>query len=139
MIHTNELMLGNCVELGNGNYVKITGITDISCSYVDSKTNEAHVCSKTSLHGIPITEELLEKCGFIRSSLYDDGGNCFFIGLLKSWIIDGEMLLKAHCIDSEFTKINREMAVSEIYKIHFLHELQNAYFMLTKKHLEIKL
>lgn len=147
MIHTQELMLGNWVEYSTGLNgesrsfpMYVTAIFDDEV-YLDFPGNDADPWEvrDEDLLGIPITAELLEKCGFIRSSLREYGSNCFFIGLLKSWIVNGELFLTSHCIDSEFTKINREMAVSKIYKINFIHELQNAYFMLTKKHLEVKL
>lgn len=119
MIKTNELMLGNWVELGNGNCVKITGIIDISCSYVDSKTNETHVCTNTSFHGIPITAELLEKFVYLGHDRICKIGDTILHQTRQGFEI---------CLFGQF-----------IQGIQFLHELQNAYFMLTKKQLEVKL
>lgn len=147
MIHTNELMLGNWVEYATGLNgenrsipMYVTGIFSDTV-YLNFDGNEGDVFEEEeeNLIGIPITEELLEKCGFIRSNKWEDGSNCFLLDSLKSWLIDGEMCIEADNLHSIMEPYMGEFPVNKVYEIHFLHELQNTYFMLTKKHLEIKL
>lgn len=123
MIHTSELMLGNWVTyLGTPMYV--TGIFSDTV-YLNFEGNEGDVfeIEEESLMGIPITEELLEKCGF--KEFRRRGG---FVAYSDNGYEYGNKLVLDHG-DYSLVGIN--------YGLHFLHELQNAYYMLTKKELEI--
>lgn len=119
MIHTNELMLGNWVEFeGLPNKVTWIGSNHV---WLNGETVNHHY---TGIDGIPITEELLEKCGFTkiegeRSYRIDDVVIIYGVPSTKCWMIKMFAFGKIPVFD--------------------IHELQNAYFMLTKKHLEVKL
>lgn len=84
--------------------------------------NEADplVIEDKDLLGIPITAELLEKCGYE-------------LGHDSIWKV-GDTILHQ-------TRHGFEVSLfgQFIEGIHFLHELQNAYRMLTKKEFEVKL
>lgn len=137
MIKTNELMLGNWVEYATGLNgdnrsipMKVVALFG-DCAYLDFDGNPGDVWEEEwkNLLGIPITEELLEKCGFHYSEVRDieTCGTPYRNRNVLAFLADGNVVLY-----TDETKHN-------ITDIHFLHELQNAYFMLTKKHLEVKL
>lgn len=130
-MHTNELMLGNWVEYATGingdkrsipMYVKAIFRDEV---YLDFDGNEGDVWEEKeeNLLGIPITEELLEKCGFDKGPgfLYQIGFDTFI----------------SVQVFPDFARLHFKGIVFGDFR--FLHELQNAYFMLTKKNIEIKL
>ena len=128
MIRTDELMLGNWVEYATGlNNDKrsipmyVTAIFDDEV-YLDFPGNEGDPFEvrDEDLLGIPITDELLEKCGF--DMCHD-----------HIWKV-GDTILFQNPDDFDLN-----LDGQHIHGIIFLHELQNAYFMLTRKHLEVKL
>lgn len=121
MIAANELRLGNWVEhMTNGNKWQIT-ISDFVEEY---EMGQAMFHMKP----IPLTPEILEKCGFQlapqRISIYEKG-------LLRLW------LGHTGCIAYLINKDTRESHY--IRDIQHLHQLQNLYFALTGEELEIKL
>lgn len=131
MIHTNELMLGNWVEYATGlNNDKrsipmyVTAIFDDEV-YLDFPGNEGDPFEvrDEDLLGIPITEELLEKCWFVYNESY------------KCYIFDGIRVGEHKCRDKFYVS----NGLYGTAYINFLHELQNAYFMLTREHFEVKL
>lgn len=131
MIHTNELMLGNWVEYATGlngekrsipMYVKAIDEDEALLSFEGNEA-DLFIIEDKDLLGIPITEELLEKCGFRCDWKYN-----------KIWELG--------CVLFEFEDSRKWVLCrwgQRIENIEFLHELQNAYFMLTKKHLDVKL
>lgn len=125
-------MLGNWVEYATGlNKEKrsipmyVTGIFSDTV-YLNFDGNEGDVFDEEekNLLGIPITEDLLEKCGFYINK--DVPNNRLFIL--------GDVIL---VFDSNRSVIHNEDQCIE--NISFLHELQNSYRMITKKELEVKL
>ena len=123
MIHTQELMLGNWVYAYNEPCL-VYGICQRAIQADIRGTGHAiKAINQEKLEPIPITEELLEKCGFRKGKYYWFGPNEIEVSLEKSAVL-------MDFIGDEDWRIK---------DIHFLHELQNSYFMLTKKHLEVKL
>lgn len=126
MINTNELMLGNYVELSNGNIVRIKRINEVNISYYDNSIDQYLDVMFKDIYPIPITEEILEKCGFYKcdrlnnmpANYYsNDEGNK--IGYHKE--SDKYLLIGMYC------------------EFKYLHELQNIYYLLTKKQLNVNL
>lgn len=121
MVNTNELMLGNWV-LHNSKPIKVAGVTE---NRIASFANEIGVRLVFSIkideiESISITDTLLEKCGFTKER--------------NLWIIDESMIFEP------FRSANVLCYYGQrIEGIKYLHELQNAYFMLTKKQLSIDL
>lgn len=123
MISANEIRIGNYVSLKCGTHVPIAdgGILAISQK-------------RFECYPIPLTPEILEKCGFQRHKCGISGAdmwqgmdgwsidNPFFSG----WLFrgDGYMLRLVGYYNSE---------------IYFLHQLQNLYWCLCGKELEINL
>lgn len=128
MINTNELMLGNWVEYATGlnndkrsipMYVRAIDEDEVLLSF-DGNEADPFVIEDKDLLGIPITVELLEKFGF--DMCHD-----------HIWKV-GDTILFQNRDD-----LDLNLDGQHIHGIIFLHELQNAYFMLTRKHLEVKL
>ena len=78
----------------------------------------------SKLHGIPLTPEILEKCGFRRHDNYFNHDNFDGFHILRYH--DGECVIELgdqfHILSAPFS---------------FLHQLQNLYFALTGKELTI--
>lgn len=83
--------------------------------------------------GVPLTEELLRKCPDLRAGKNSDGQVSFYV--MKSrfevkWTIE-------HWEETEY---NEECYfVYGIGKLHYLHELQNVFFIKERKELNIEL
>lgn len=113
---TDKLMSGNWLysELNKQNF----------CATPEDIFNISQNNSCAS--GIPLTPEILEKCGFIeRGSLYSNGmGNALFF---------------------DFHKSNMHMAFYGGYmpiiksNIKYLHSMQNLYYALTGEELKVQL
>ena len=115
-------------ELRVGNWVNYLGdnmqFDEIDLSYLFNPSIDIY---KTDLEPIPLTEEILLKCGFEKSAWdnYSTFRNmfcsegCVVISLEHSCIEIGDLMLDIN--------------------IKHLHQLQNLYFELTNKELEIEL
>lgn len=81
--------------------------------------------------GIPLSKEILEKCGFRYEDFiisgYIDGNHCIYEYTNNEWGFN------IFCMKDE--KNGYPLTVT----IKYLHELQNLYFSLHKKELKIKL
>lgn len=110
MIQANELRIGNWYnQFGNFHQASWTTIKDLS------EAPESQIWCKP----IPITPEILDKCGFVfNSSLnsYELGKYSFRYGMI---FYDGY-----RCSELNFK---------------YLHQLQNLYYALTGEQLEINL
>ena len=135
MIKTNELRIGNWVYDGTRTqfpmYVRAIGDGYV---YLDFESNEGDLWESKpeDLMGIPLKGEVLKKIGFkyYSDNRYELSGEGVFIvahpiiGLFRIEKFDS-----FHNIEATFT--------SE--KIRSLHELQNAFYLTTKKELKIEL
>lgn len=109
-------------ELRLGNYVQ--GVT----SKLKYKIDIDNLKDVDAFDGIPLTSEILEKCGFKDKSQTTD--LCFE---LPNLILAGQRKKLFPCIWGE--------GGPEAYgiEIEYLHQLQNLYFALTGEELNIKL
>ena len=137
-----ELRIGNIVKIddeylgpieGKVKSVNELGVVELLLSI--SKGNDRwFLCGAEDIFPIPITEELLLKIGFEKdvdaNSLYRYAiDNCLFE--IRLWESGTFIKLENYCEDC-------------VRKVHLpktpnLHQLQNAYYMVTGKELEIKL
>ena len=116
MIQASELRIGNNLHDFNGKLVEVLSIktNNIRCIYKRIDTNTSHVSlyHNEELHRIPITPEILEKCGFVTdeemgvSRLFTDDFSCDYY--------DGCLWFKTSQIE-----------------IKYLHQLQNLCYALT--------
>jgi hypothetical protein len=125
MIQSNELRIGNWVyDAEDEENVKVVGFDDEEI-YVVDKNGIQWRCSSGIIAPIPLTEELIKKQGWEKVGYYYTDNN----GLEIYETNDGWHL---HIDDD---KCQTTIAIL----INSVHELQNAYFVVTKKELEVKL
>lgn len=125
MIQPNELRLGNWVYdiLADVN-VEVIGIDKYEI-FTEDIGGVQEICDSKEIAPIPLTEELIEKQGWEKVCYYYTDKN----GLEIYETNDGWHL---HIDDD---KCQTTIAIL----IKYVHELQNAYFVVTKKELEVKL
>jgi len=117
MIQANELRIGNYFETSNINYSKVTSIKQYNVYCESYFPHELELCKP-----IPLTEEILLKCGF-------EGKLTFWKGLLGVSLLDGITMINEFNYDCEYLHV----------RTRYLHQLQNLYFALTGEELDIKL
>jgi hypothetical protein len=132
MIQAHELRKGNCVNLnGSSYYVSQIMWNELETMRVSGKDKTYIKCSYVEVEPIPLTPEILMNCGFIRqerfhySQVFTSKEGNFIINQLRdsceiSYGLDGNLAIIS----------KREVG---------LHQLQNLYFALTAKELEVKL
>ena len=128
MIQPNELRIGNLVyDSEHTQYPMQVVCVGSDYVYLDFEGNEGDVweCDCKEIVPIPLTEELIAKQGWEKVGYYYTDKN----GLEIYETNDGWHL---HIDDD---KCQTTIAIL----IKYLHELQNAYFIATKKELEVKL
>ena len=140
MIDVRDLTIGCYVYDGDRTkfpmYVQAIGEDYV---YLNFEGNEGDLWESTpdELQGIPLTRELLEKAGFRKMS--DDiyiyyrceEGDYYEIFIY----FDREEETKIEVIKQNISFSH----VLKNHKIKFFHELQNIFFWLNKKNLEVKL
>lgn len=117
MINTNELMLKNWLKYNNS-YVKVCGIEPASIS-IHNKDIYLKIVGWEDLDYIPISSTILKKCEFKSSHgryINEDGYSVYH--LEDYWYLD--------------------IGVCGI-RCNYLHQLQNLYFLITGKQLEVNL
>lgn len=141
MIATSDLRIGNWLyESECTRYPMYVHTIGDDYVYLNFDGNEGDVfeCKPEELQGIPLTEELLTKMG--ARKVTDIGWN-----VVESYSAGVRIELRVILFsESEIdVKIRRSTPHWEDYfqgsSIHYLHELQNLYWDLTKQELKIKL
>lgn len=123
MIQSDKLRIGNWVKIDEYN-VKIIALS-VGGLVAEREDGARYYGAIHALAPIPLTEELIEKQGWEKTGYYYTDKN----GLEIYETNDGWHL---HIDDD---KCQTTIAIL----INSVHELQNAYFVATKKELEIKL
>lgn len=124
-----ELRIGNYVQDAKGQIREVKGIDGYSSPFLWLKIPLCNLAigrhSLVDIKPIPLSEELLLKCGF---ELFCSG--------LSDWVIDGY----AWYIDftDGIATIMSEDRHFDICKCQYLHQLQNLYFSLVGEELEVK-
>ena len=121
-MNTNELRIGNLVDLGN-RIAKIIEIAHLACVVVDLEETQDTIEDYERVKGIPLTEEWLLKFGFEKNNnnqfiLMEGSVDILFNKDLNGWTCDG---------------INFSINMTE-----HVHQLQNLYFALTGEELKLK-
>jgi hypothetical protein len=130
MVQAKELRIGNWVEY-NGNYFQ----WDLECFYdLIEETRDLKI-----INPIPLTPEILEKAGFVKSQNKnkdvwykqfirdkDELNSYVFVGKLK----DDPKEMYYYGFESPISSVN-------INNIFHLHQLQNLYWILTGQELTI--
>jgi len=129
MIQANDLRIGNLV-IGNHDYVKIEAITSDIVSVSGYNTNRFTPFKIEHIEPIPLTEEILLKCGFGIES---------FIQENDVLLIDVDEGIRIGYCGFLFIEVNGSVIYLKDCTMDKLHHLQNLYFALTSKELEITL
>lgn len=119
-MRASELRLGNYVYDNLGGLLKIKGIS--------TESDLRHI------KPIPLTEEILLKCGFVKDEEYDEGGLIDFryeLNLLNKSISFTSNWNTEDCFYVNLTQCGVD--------VFYLHQLQNLYFALTGEELTINL
>lgn len=114
MIPANELRIGNWVKL-----IGTDRVYTITFPLHNDLAEQWHT-ALDYIQPIPLTPEILEKCGF---ELYDDENNRWSLPSVGQYHFDEGAFY--------FSTTSRD--------IKYLHELQNLIYALTKKELQVKL
>lgn len=122
MIKNNEIRVGNWLEW-NKKPFKVCAI------FRNVTENELWAKDNNELYPIPLTEEILLKCGWGKGE-YDSE-------YIDNVSLKQEVL--GYNVNNKMLYIETNADVIEINHIHYLHQLQNLYFALTGKELEINL
>lgn len=132
MVEVKELMIGNFIlhddKICEVCAIYSNGMMDISPidSYIVKERNNILI------EPIPITEELLLKCGFTKEYY---GFSCDIVELSYGRFLCNDDTDK----DKLFLSINNaEYTISGV-SFKYLHQLQNIYYDLTGKELDVKL
>jgi hypothetical protein len=127
MIKKTELRIGNYIDYERTTHVVTRLLAHhVSHDWYKSIGEDAYDTSYDSINPIPLTPEILEKCGFKRMSSDWRWKGIFFIYYKANeevW----------ECV------IEESYASKAITTIKYLHQLQNLYFALTNKELIINL
>lgn len=126
-------MLGNYVQylMENDIVSKPVKVNAIFNDYVEVTNGEVlYDLEELEMIGVIIDEELLLDLGF--SLLYDDNNVKYYMH--KDKLVWAQFIKSAQRYDIASTSSD-----STIYNIKDLHQLQNAYFILTGEHLKVNL
>lgn len=127
MISSNELRLGNYV-LVNQSLKKISALTGTTAFTIDAEGSIEQTASENSLESIspvPLTDDVIKACGFVYHDYFK-----FWQRITTG--IRSEMDLS---IDYEVIDFMRKPILKKLYA---LHQLQNIYFMLKGRELQIE-
>lgn len=138
MIQANELRIGNWVEIYDApNIYKIENgfcqVEAMTIHYMQYK-DDIKLC------GIPITEDILLKCGFeYRNENRGLGAILDFKNKeFDNWKYDMSVAFQHETDNKEIVYLHF-LQHKTTNSIKYLHQLQNLYFALTQKELTIKL
>lgn len=127
-MEANELRIGNYIIL-HGRMVTVGGIPNKWCLLIPG---EEYAVDMELFYSIPITRELLLKCGFTENNKVFEWDNEFHThvefelsnSIGRDWGV--------HIDNCDFQTVG-------VGDVQFLHQLQNIYFCATGKELEVKL
>ena len=118
-MNTNELRIGNIIQ-SNGKFETVKSLQDDEINYT----------IQSAYSGIPLTEEILFKCGFCKE-MYKTYFYMNDIYLIKQVKRNSNPLMLSYFW---FDFILNENKISEV---KYLHQLQNLYFALNQMELPI--
>lgn len=127
MIQANELRIGNYLQDRDGSLCRVEGISKEVNKEIDAPVVGS---ARTALphKPIPLTEEWLIKFGFTK-----EDGRCVWIMKLP----DFDATLQQWGDNKEISVCRSGIAAYHVAS-NYVHQLQNLYFALTGKELELK-
>lgn len=137
MIQPNELRIGNWIKRGNHIAAWHEGDFDKPFKIEYISNSEDYMALLKLSEPIPITPELLQKCGFKESLIDADPIDGYYYSL--------EVNNEKHC-DLTFSSRDENGFLEVVlfpydnwFRFRYLHQLQNLYFALTETELLINL
>ena len=132
MINFNELRIGNCVEHDN-RYFKIHSIAKVFPT-LDTIEFGIGVVDWNNITAIPLTEEIILKCGFVKQIFKMSG--CFIYQLERI------IIMKSYANPNDIFSLTIEGISPKTWSIasfKYLHQIQNLYCALTGTELTVNL
>lgn len=130
-MNARELRIGNLVKCKVSNDARIYSVAALDgmhCKIMLSDVRFGTWYGDDKIKPIPLTEELLLKCGFAKiSSKYEDD---FYAG---------KILLSNDFVLSTSDQCYESVPVDFAKPLKYLHQLQNLTFTLTGEELEVKI
>lgn len=140
-MNANELRIGNYIKFDQGIGLVCSISTPLYESWNTGNDENVRVvhgktyyeCTETELQPIPLNENLLLKCGFIANEEYEHPSFDELIHKETEWFGIGDF-------NGEYWIVNfLDQASGDGSAIRSLHQLQNLYFAVTGKELEVKI
>lgn len=136
MIKANELRIGNWVLLDGKHIADIESVTQNVIStknpynkYTDGTSGDYWNCASDYITPVPLTPEILEKCGFEKFQYGDSTA-------LEGYVTNGRIIIKGFLTpDNYFNLLGYKQDHSII---QYLHQLQNLYFALAGEELQVR-
>lgn len=131
MIDIHELRIGNLVYAYPFRIIKVSEITNLKSVLNEGDESEEPFADE-ELDGIPITQEILEKCGFEKT------GNDW---KLKNTDNSRDNTNYIEQDENKFTYVVADFGWDGGYdvEVKYVHQIQNLYFFLTGTELEINI
>ena len=129
-MQANELRIGNWVNDMVGTPLKVVAITEDD-RIIYSADGGNYLFEIKYAKGIPLTPEILERCGFEQTSNFHPEGPTHTLKHRNGITFEVCYLYKMVDVVENIGRIR-------IQNIEHLHQLQNLYFALTGSELEIK-
>lgn len=142
MIDSKELRIGNVVNSPEDEIVFIESVDEKWCSVRnigDGEFHDSYGCPIGNLEPIPLSPELLIKCGFTKYRYPDHSERkmkeMYFInsGYIHITFVMGETVLAG----KSYSDTDSQVILSK--SIRHLHHLQNLFFSLNNSELKIEL
>lgn len=132
MIDPKELRIGNIITDEKSNLYEVVGLQERAITIRSYGQYEEYPIEYLQVppYGILLTDDLLLKCGFKNSFTPDY--NEFDLYNKKGFSINRFKIIKLYDQDKYYFKYDG-------FDICYIHQLQNIYFALTGKELEVKL
>lgn len=132
MIDVKELRIGNLVML-DGKYIKIKSMNRTSVYGLPVGLDQKKIyLTSDEIEPLPLTEEILLKCGFLKGELLIENNREYEINLRRDYILKYDYRRRWVIENNGFQKFNDPV---HIPYVQHLHQLQNLYFALTGKEL----
>lgn len=133
----NDLRLGNWI-MGIG-YMRVTELkTELGNNFITASNKDVvFMDEEDSFQPIELTEEVLLKIGF---DAMHENRYMYEKSIINKHNINDDVYVTFHIINKTL-KINfsKNLQILNLYDIKYLHQLQNAYYCLTGKELEVEL
>lgn len=130
MIKANELRIGNLFQDQNENLLKVSEINEENQVFKVVDRTKFPLPNGWKAEPIPLTEEILLKCGFEKKD------ESYVFGANKQHRL--RWINKITGFEHRIVSLSYNVAIYDLH-IKYLHQLQNLYFALTGEELKIEL